>query len=122
MELMDRYSRQIVPEDNMAVKLDDWMHDYSVNTNPQQQTARWMAPLPWKGDKWELPESKTLAFKRLKMVEKNMDEKPEFGKEYCEKIQMYQDKGFARKLTPDEAAMEDSRTWYLPHFVHALVK
>ena len=29
----------------------------------------------------------------------------------------YVAKGYARKLTPEEAAVTGSRTWYLPHFL-----
>ncbi|XP_062537796.1 uncharacterized protein LOC134206123 [Armigeres subalbatus] len=61
------------------------------------------------------PDSKPLALRRLQTIEKKMDSNPEFAEKYCSKIQDYIDKGYARKLEPEELS-EKSNTWYLPHF------
>jgi hypothetical protein len=75
-----------------------------------------VAPLPWKNDGTDLPESKSVAMRRLKSIEKKMDANPEFGAEYCDKIDTYVKKGFARKLRDVEVIKEDPHMWYLPHF------
>ena len=48
-----------------------------------------------------------------------MDKNPAAGDAHVSKIQEYLDKGYARKLTPEEAAVETNKTWYRPHFVIA---
>lgn len=45
-----------------------------------------------------------------------MAKDPEFGKEYCEIIQSYIDKGFARKLSDEKSSKTSDKTFYLPHF------
>ncbi|CAG7830141.1 unnamed protein product, partial [Allacma fusca] len=47
-----------------------------------------------------------------------MDQNPVFATKYCAKMQDFLDKGFARKLRPDELAIKSSKIWYLPHFAH----
>lgn len=63
----------------------------------------------------EFPESKTVALRRLHFIEKKMDSDPALSKEYCDKIENYLTKGYARKLPREEMALS-KRTWYLPHF------
>jgi hypothetical protein len=72
--------------------------------------------LLWRSDDITLPESKMTAMRRLQCVERRMVQDRNFRQQYCEKIQDYVDKGYARKLSPDEAAVENPRCWYLPHF------
>ncbi|XP_044760254.1 uncharacterized protein LOC123317711 [Coccinella septempunctata] len=72
--------------------------------------------LLWKEDDMKLPESKSVAYRRLLCVEKQMLKDDIFKKKYCDNIQKYIDKGYARKLTGEEAKKEGARTWYLPHF------
>lgn len=64
---------------------------------------------------FEFPDSKTQALQRLRVMEKKMDDDPLFAEKYCQKIQDYIDKGYARKLESHELS-ETSNTWYLPHF------
>ena len=126
VRLIDKPKRSV--EDTRALKLmedftkqakqvteatDYWM---KVEDTLPQPTARWETCLPWKSDSPELPRSKPMAFSRLKSVERKMDKNPPFGEEYCQKIQTYIEKGFARKLTPTEASTDGPTTWYLPHF------
>ena len=45
-----------------------------------------------------------------------MDKDGQLTKLYCSKIDEYVEKGYAQKLSAEEAAVETPRTWYLPHF------
>ncbi len=76
----------------------------------------WEVGLLWKSDDIELPQSRAVAEKRLRLMERKMDREPEFKKNYEAKIQEYIEKSYARKLTKSEAAEVTKRTWYLPHF------
>jgi hypothetical protein len=52
--------------------------------------------------------------RRLESVERRMVQNRNFRQQYGKKIQDYVDNGYARKLSPDEAAVENPRCWYLP--------
>lgn len=77
----------------------------------------WETGLLWKDDEVQLPESRRMAMKRLATMERKMDSDPEFARQYIAKIDDYKNKGFARVLSPEEAAEETNRTYYLPHFM-----
>lgn len=64
----------------------------------------------------KMPPSKTDAFKRLKNMEKKIDANEQFAKEHCDKINYYVDVGYAFKLSKDEVASPDPKSWFLPHF------
>lgn len=78
--------------------------------------TRFETGLLWKTDNIRLPESYGLALSRLRGVENKMRRDPEYAKRYNEEIASYVQKGYARKLTAEEARHRDNRTWYLPHF------
>ncbi|CAG7726320.1 unnamed protein product, partial [Allacma fusca] len=63
-----------------------------------------------------LPESKLQAERRLRYIEKKLDKDPVLAKAYIDKINDHVQKGYARELSIDEAAVQTSKTWYLPHF------
>ncbi|XP_058837502.1 uncharacterized protein LOC131693593 [Topomyia yanbarensis] len=69
----------------------------------------------YKYNHFSFPDSKPQALRRLQTMEKKMDADPDFAEKYCQKIQEYLDKGYARKLAPEELE-ETPNTWYLPHF------
>lgn len=54
--------------------------------------------------------------KRLLNVERRMSKCDSFEKMYRETINSYVKKGYARKLTFEEASRRSPRTWYIPHF------
>ncbi|XP_044761992.1 uncharacterized protein LOC123319195 [Coccinella septempunctata] len=72
--------------------------------------------LLWRENDIHLPESKNVAARRLMCVEKQMHKDENFKRRYCEKIESYLRKGYARKLSAEEASEEGPRCWYLPHF------
>ncbi|XP_062714295.1 uncharacterized protein LOC115268175 [Aedes albopictus] len=69
----------------------------------------------YKYNNFTFPDSKPQALRRLQCMEKKMDTDSQFADKYCQKIQEYLDKGYARKLDPAELG-ETANTWYLPHF------
>lgn len=72
--------------------------------------------LLWRSDDVVLPNNFDMALRRLGSVEAKMRRDPEYAKLYIREIQAYLDKGYARILSPEEAARRTSRTWHLPHF------
>lgn len=77
---------------------------------------RFETGLLWKFDEVVLPKSYDMAERRLKCIEKKMDKDEDYSKAYCKKIDEYVEKGYAVKLSNEEAKVENSCTWYLPHF------
>jgi hypothetical protein len=77
---------------------------------------RYETGLLWKSSNFILPESKRMAFMRLKCTERRMDKDAAFAQQYNLKIAEYLTKGYVRKLSPEEAAVTTTRTFYLPHF------
>lgn len=77
---------------------------------------RFETGLLWKTDNIHLPESRGMALNRLRNIEGKMRRDAAFGAKYADQIESYVAKGYARKLSPAEAAHRDGKTWYLPHF------
>ena len=77
---------------------------------------KWESALLWKSDDLKLPDSKPVALRRLYYTERKMDKDVNFADAYCQKIEEYVQKGYARKLTATEAAIQSPKTWYIPHF------
>lgn len=59
--------------------------------------------------------SKAVARRRLELMERKMDRNDSFAQQYCEKINDYVTKNYAKKLEGNELK-EDDHTYYLPHF------
>ena len=101
--------------ENLRSKEDARATEIMQNTT-KKVNDRWETGLLWKKDKLELPPSRDAALKRLWSVEARMDRDDGFREQYCNKINDYLGKGYARVLTEAEALCEPKNTWYLPHF------
>ncbi|KAL9977579.1 hypothetical protein ACROYT_G014998 [Oculina patagonica] len=75
--------------------------------------------LLWKEDNPQLPNNKAIAESRLSSLQRKFQRDPELEKRYRMVMQEYIDRGYARKLTDDEARMTTPKTNYLPH--HAVI-
>ncbi|XP_049307343.1 uncharacterized protein LOC125777139 [Bactrocera dorsalis] len=78
--------------------------------------GRFQAGLLWKRDDVQLPDSYSMAERRLVGIERKMRRDETFAREYRAIIRDYVNKNYARRLSPEEAAITCPRTWYLPHF------
>ena len=70
--------------------------------------------LLWKADRPPLPNNFKSALSRLESVERRLQKDSKLADGYCKAINAYVEKGFARKLPPEEFAM-DGEQWLLPH-------
>ena len=76
---------------------------------------RYRLSVLWKENGPELPQNKEMALKRLESTERNLNSKDRFEKEeYQRTIKAYVEKGYLRKLSPEEKLTPSA--WYLPHF------
>ena len=70
--------------------------------------------LPWKTKDHDLPDNFTMAMHRLQSTEKRLQKSPELDKVYSDVLETYQDKGYIRKVLPEDE--KPDQVWYLPHF------
>lgn len=68
-------------------------------------------------DEPRLPNNYTLAKRRLELPRRHLTkpENRELAAKYREVMDEYISKGYFRKLSPEQAVMETSYTWYQPH-------
>lgn len=76
---------------------------------------RYEASLLWKKKDVQLCDNREVAEKRLKSTERSVKRDRALAERYSGIIKEYEAKGYARKLTPAEAAMPSSKRWFLPH-------
>lgn len=76
---------------------------------------RYEIGLPYRYENIKFPESKSAAMKRLTFIERKMDQDAGYAASYCAKIQDYIEKGYARKLKPNEVR-ESDKSMYHSHF------
>lgn len=73
--------------------------------------------LLWHKDDYEFKDTYSAALRRLQGIEAKIKKDESLAKWYNEKIDEYVSKGYARKLSTDEASFVNEHNWYLPHFV-----
>ena len=78
---------------------------------------RFKTGLLWKEDKPSLRHSTDMALQRLHQMERRIAKDSNLAEQYKNKVAEYVEKGYARKLSEEAAAVEPPHTWYLPHCV-----
>ena len=71
--------------------------------------------LLWKQEDPSLPFNRIAAEARLHHLKRRFSHDPDLEAKYRAVIEECVNKGYARKLTPEEAAKRSKMTWYLPH-------
>ena len=94
-------------EDNRALEV--------LEGTTRLKNGRYEVGLLWRNNDTHLPNNRSLAEKRLKQLKKRFDRDPEFTEQYRAVMNDYVYKGYAVKLSEEEAASTSNRTWYLPH-------
>lgn len=79
------------------------------------ESGSWVAPLPFRNEVTQLPNSREEAYKRLKSTRKTLDRKPEMKEHYFAFMQKTLDNGHAEPVPPNEL-VTSKPCWYLPHF------
>lgn len=69
--------------------------------------------VPWREDKPLLPDNHHTALSRLCNKENKLKKNCALGTEYSQIIQAYVEKGYLRRVEPDELLPPE--VWYLPH-------
>ncbi|XP_065083433.1 uncharacterized protein LOC135705588 [Ochlerotatus camptorhynchus] len=95
-------------DDDRAIQL--------LKSQTRMKGNRYETGLLWKYDDVQLPNNKQMAMKRLLCLEKKLLKEPDLAKAFNEKLREYEQKGYIRKLSPDELDVSYPRSWYLPIF------
>ncbi|XP_062710495.1 uncharacterized protein LOC134288735 [Aedes albopictus] len=95
-------------DDERAVKI--------LRENTRLENGRYSTSLLWKYDDVRLPNNKAMALRRHHCLVKRMKREPSLGEVLRKKIADYIQKGFIRKLSPEEGRKAGDRIWYLPIF------
>lgn len=73
--------------------------------------------LLWKNDKVEFPNTFSTALSRFLQLEKRLEKDPSLRNWYDNQIDEYIQKGYLKKLSPEEYMVETPKTFYIPHFI-----
>ena len=76
--------------------------------------GRYQVGAPWKRGQPNLPDNRAIAQSRLVSTEKNLRKSPIVAEEYCRTVKEYVEKGYLRKVNPNQEKV--AAQWYLPHF------
>ena len=71
--------------------------------------------LLWKKEDPNLPFNSAAAEARLQHLKRRYSRDPDLQSKYRAVLEEYVNKGYARKLTPQEVVRRSRITWYLPH-------
>ena len=99
-------------------------HTYSFNEEQElsmikenlkyiREVKRWRTKYPWKTDPIHLPDNYPAALATLISTEKKLKKDPEWAKTFAEQIAEHEERGVARKLTPEELAAWKGPKYYL---------
>ena len=72
--------------------------------------------LLWKNDRPSLPYNRQLAVQRFNNLEKKLYRNPKLAQKYRDTINEYINRGYTRKLTPDESKKQSDITNYIPNY------
>ena len=78
-----------------------------------EERERWRTSYPWKTDPVHLPDNYPAALATLISTEKKLKSDPEWAKTFAEQIAEHEERGVARKLTPEELAAWKGPKYYL---------
>lgn len=111
--------------ENLGIKVSEKMLESKDNqrarsimeSTTSKKNGRYEIGLLWKNDNVELPNSYPMALKRLQCLEAKMAKDAKLADNLRNQIRQFVDKGYIRKLTPEELqATDGSPVWYLPTF------
>ena len=72
--------------------------------------------LLWKADDIVLPDNRKQAEKRSESLKRHLQKEPSLEQKYRSVMDDYLEKGYARRLPPDEVLTSGPKKWYLFHF------
>ncbi|XP_050072562.1 uncharacterized protein LOC126560647 [Anopheles maculipalpis] len=75
---------------------------------------RFETGLLWKNDVRHFPDSYPMAEKRMQSLERKLNRQPQLKEVVLQKMEDYQQKGYAHKINPNEMLVPGNSVWYIP--------
>ncbi len=72
--------------------------------------------IPCKIDRSSIPKNISVAQRRLTLLKKRLVKDPGLRQRYTDNIGDLEEKGYARKIPPDQVNVTNGISWYLPHY------
>ncbi|XP_071965637.1 uncharacterized protein [Antedon mediterranea] len=106
-----------IPENSHTINQDEKTTMERTEKSLSYQDGRYSIVIPWKSEikTQQIPDTYPVAEQRLRNTEKRLLRSPLLAKSYDEIIQKHQEKGYIRKVPPEEEK-KPNNVWYLPHF------
>lgn len=98
-------ANRVSPEERRAYEI--------LDSTTRRVENDWETGLLWRDDHSSFPESKEYAMKRLRGIEKKLDQDPRYAEMYYREMSRLIVSGFAEKTSDTK---NHKRVWYLPHF------
>ena len=102
-------------DSKVATSAEDRRAEELLAQTTQWRGDRYETGLLWRSDDISLPNNYTAALRRLENTEKKLLRETAMAAAYQQTFKQYEDRGYARKLTPDELNTPEKREWFLPH-------
>ncbi|XP_036347095.1 uncharacterized protein LOC118756437, partial [Rhagoletis pomonella] len=115
-EAVKNYFNLEEPKPKQLLSADDNKALAILNASCKKVSNRYEVGLLWRNEDVVLPESYGNAYKRLMCLERKFNKDPLLKSTIQQQIDNLISKGYAKKLSPAEATIQPSKTWYLPIF------
>ncbi|XP_013406078.1 uncharacterized protein LOC106170651 [Lingula anatina] len=102
-----QYSNPFLTEDRKAEAM--------LDKSKKLVNGNYEVGMLWKSEKSTLPNNLEMAKDRYRLLNKRFEKDRNFEEKYRGIMRDNISRGYARKLTPEEAGLCSQRTWYLPH-------
>ena len=114
---IDSYAtEQVLSESTLSVE--DRRALAILESSTVKEEGHYKTALLWKREP-ALPNNRAMAVSRLHSTERKLKRIPELAEKYQNVINDYVTKGYAQRMSQEEAKVTTSKTWYLPH--HAVL-
>ena len=105
----------ILPSKTVAMSKDDQRAMAFLENETKFDGKKYVVPMLWENPSSILPNDYFMAKKRFDLLCQRMRADSNLYESYKAKLDHYLERGFARRLSAEEARNTSSRTWYLPH-------
>lgn len=109
---MEKHGFQTGPK---AMSIEDQRAMTILDSTTKFVDGRYEVGMLWKKDPPVLPNNRVQAERIVKQLLKRIQANPEFARKYKAVMDDYEAKGYARRLTKEEASTSSSITFYLTH-------
>ncbi|XP_062703517.1 uncharacterized protein LOC134285973 [Aedes albopictus] len=100
---------------NLAGNEDQRARQILQETTVRTGSGKFETGLLWKQDVVEFPDSRPMAERRLKCLERRLEKNPQLYDSVRQQVADYESKGYIHRVTEEEmASFDPRRVWYLP--------